>query len=223
MLDNPAWNSLVGRQAHLALGSGRVRRYPADVAPFLATGGDGPGGRDEMADLAAPGEWLYMVAAEPSPPPGWQVERTSAVSQMVGDRPIETTAGAEGSALGPDDVPDMLELTALAFPGFFRPRSIAMGTYLGIREEDGGRLVAMAGLRMAPEGYREISGICTHPAHRGRGHARRLVARLVYEILGLGLRPFLHVDGANAGAHAAYEKLGFAPRRDLTLLRVRRL
>ncbi len=77
------------------------------------------------------------------------------------------------AVLGPDDVPDMLALTAQVFPGYFRQRTIELGTYLGVRRE--GRLIAMAGQRMGLTGYSELNGICTHPDHQGQGHARRLV------------------------------------------------
>lgn len=221
MLDNPVWNALATRHARFALGDGRVKRYPADVAPFLATAGAEPLDRDEAADLATPGEILFMLGAEPLPPAGWEVERRSSLSQMVCERRVVAAAvGEDDSVLGPSDVPDMLELTSLAFPGYFRPRTIEMGTYFGVRRA--GRLVAMAGQRMFLDGYREVSGVCTHPDHRGQGHASRLITLVVDEMLRDGLTPFLHVDGANSGARIAYEKLGFVVRRDLSLLRVRR-
>lgn len=220
-LDNPIWNALATRQAHFALGGGKARRYPADVAPFLATEGEGPVGVDDVAGLATPGETLYLIGVDPSPPPGWEVERRSSLYQMVcGRRERGAATDGEVSVLGPGDVPDMLALTALAFPGYFRPRTIAMGTYLGIRRD--GRLVAMAGQRMFLDDYRELSGICTHPDHRGRGLARRLIARLLDETFGAGLTPFLHVDAGNAAARSAYEAMGFVVRRELAFLRVRR-
>jgi ribosomal protein S18 acetylase RimI-like enzyme len=221
MLDNPIWNALATRHAHFAFGSDCVKRYPADVAPFIAVGGNEAVDHDESADLATPGETLYTVGAE-SPPAGWEVERRSSVLQMVFEGRVGPAADGEGCVvLGPGDVPDMLSLTALVFPGYFRPRTIEMGTYRGVRRD--GRLVAMAGQRMFLGDYREVSGVCTHPDHRGRGHASRLISLVVDEMLRDGLTPFLHVDAENAGAKIAYEKLGFVARRELTLLRVRRL
>ncbi len=106
------------------------------------------------------------------------------------------------------------------FPGYFRQRTIELGTYLGVRRE--GRLIAMAGQRMGLTGYSELSGICTHPDHQGQGHARRLVTRLVNATFREGLVPFLHVYSDNLGAKAAYEKLGFVTRCDLPLACIRR-
>ena len=35
-LDNPVWHALTGPHAHLALGRGKARHYPRDIAPFSA-------------------------------------------------------------------------------------------------------------------------------------------------------------------------------------------
>lgn len=221
LLDNPIWGALRTRQADVAIGAGLARRFPADMAPFIAIGEDGPDAVAAMAPLAGPGETLTMVGVVPASPAGWVVERTAAVSQMIYDGRRADAAGDEGiAALGEADVPEMLGLTALVYPEYFRPRTIAMGAYFGIRHE--GRLIAMAGQRLWPDGHREISAVCTHPDYRGRGHAGRLIARLVAAIRAEGSTPFLHVDAGNAGARAAYEKAGFAWRRDLPLLRIRR-
>ena len=37
-----------------------------------------------------------------------------------------------------------------------------------------GELVAMAGERMKPDGFTELSGVCTAPGHRGLGYAGAL-------------------------------------------------
>jgi hypothetical protein len=36
VLDNPTWHSLAGPHASFAIGDDLVRRYPSDVAPFVA-------------------------------------------------------------------------------------------------------------------------------------------------------------------------------------------
>jgi len=75
--------------------------------------------------------------------------------------------------------------------------------------------VAMAGERMKAPGFTEVSAVCTHPDHRGRGHAGRLMAVVAAKILARGETPFLHVYAHNTGAIALYEKLGFRLRRAL--------
>ncbi|QEH37569.1 Mycothiol acetyltransferase [Aquisphaera giovannonii] len=221
MLDNPIWSSLTTGHARFALADGPARRFAPDVAPFLGIRDPGPESVAAMARLAEPGERITMVGVVPDEAPGWSVEKRAAVAQMVfeGNEPVEEDDPAI-LVLGAGDVPDMLALTGLVYPEYFRPRTHELGTYLGVRRE--GRLIAMAGRRMWPGHFREISAVCTHPDFRGQGLARRLLARLVTEILRDGLSPFLHVDAGNAGARAAYERAGFVVRRDLPLVRLRR-
>jgi predicted GNAT family acetyltransferase len=70
-------------------------------------------------------------------------------------------------------------------------------------------LIAMAGERLCIPGFHEISGVCTHPAHTGKGYARTLIVRLLREHENVGLRSFLHVGKSNTRAVAIYERLGF--------------
>jgi len=107
----------------------------------------------------------------------------------------------------------MLELVARTDPGPFRERTIELGTYLGIRHE--GALVAMAGQRLSPPGWTEISAVCTDAAYRGRGLAARLVRAVAAEIHARGRTPFLHAAASNVNAIRLYEKLGFTTRRPI--------
>ncbi len=108
----------------------------------------------------------------------------------------------------------MVELTNLAFPGFFRIRTCEMGAYYGIRV--GGELVAMAGERLGIPHYREISGVCTHPAHTRNGYASKLITHLMQEHAAAGLRSFLHAKTVDQRAIALYTRLGFSIRREVT-------
>jgi predicted GNAT family acetyltransferase len=76
-----------------------------------------------------------------------------------------------------------------------------------------GKLIAMGGERMKPEGYTEVSGICTHPDHRGKGYAKAITGYLTNAILDRGEVPFLHVFVLNTPAIKLYEKLGYKIRR----------
>jgi predicted GNAT family acetyltransferase len=105
----------------------------------------------------------------------------------------------------------MLDLVSRTKPGPFLPRTIELGTYLGIR--DGGVLVAMAGERLHPPGWTEISAVCTDDGYRGRGLATRLVKAVAAGIRRRGETPFLHAAGTNTNAIRLYESLGFALRR----------
>lgn len=81
----------------------------------------------------------------------------------------------------------------------------------------------MRGERMGFDGYQEISAVCTHPGHTGRGHAHRLVAELNNASLRIGRLPFLHVSHENSRAKALYERLGYLHRADIDLWTVRRI
>src|SRR5579859_1219238 len=154
-LDNPVLSSLTGPHARFAEQCGNVLRYPVDVCPFLAMP-DEPDDADwtDAARLAGPGGWLPMAIPRLRAPAGWQVMLIGEGFQLTGDQ-LEVTADPEAVPLGPADVPEMLGLTARTKPGPFLPRTIELGAYLGIRRD--GKLAAMAGERLHPAGWTEIS------------------------------------------------------------------
>ena len=51
----------------------------------------------------------------------------------------------------------------------------------------------MAGERLRPDGFTEISAVCTHPDFQGKGLGKTLTAIKVNEILNRGETAFLHV------------------------------
>jgi predicted GNAT family acetyltransferase len=104
----------------------------------------------------------------------------------------------------------MVELTALTKPGPFGKRTHELGYYVGIR--DNGKLVAMAGERLKVPGYTEVSAVCTHPDHLGKGYAGALMLEVMRAIRERGETPFLHVRSNNARAIGIYERLGFRKR-----------
>ena len=218
-LDNPFWAALTSTHAAHALNAGELKRFAPDVAPFC-------GVAHAEADIAAvrgmlPGEVLYFVGVVPALPRGWTLLEDAAILQLVYDGGAPDPAGLVDPApqLGEQDRSAMLALTGLVYPEYFRPQTARLGKYFG-RYLDG-KLIAMAGQRMASTGYREISAVCTHPAHTGQGHARRLIRQLTRDILDEGRTPFLHVSAANVKARALYEELGFAASRELRLAKVR--
>ena len=80
----------------------------------------------------------------------------------------------------------------------------------------------MAGERAAFAGFRELSAVCTHPGHRGRGYAATLMGCLARDHAAAGLRSILHVGAANASAIRLYEQLGFEHRRPIFFHQLRR-
>jgi predicted GNAT family acetyltransferase len=79
----------------------------------------------------------------------------------------------------------------------------------------------MAGERMKPGNYTEMTAICVHPAHRGRGFAQALLGAIARQIVARGEIPFLHVFSNNASAIALYQGQRMRIRRRLhvTVLR----
>jgi predicted GNAT family acetyltransferase len=133
--------------------------------------------------------------------------------QMIGT-PVEApTNGVEIVTLGIDDVPAMIELTELTKPGPFYARTHELGTFLGIRVD--GQLVAMAGERMKPAQYTEMTAVCVHPSHRGRGYGQMLLSAVSRQIVSRGEIPFLHVFTSNHSAIALYRRQGMEIRRRL--------
>lgn len=212
-LDNPLWGALTGPQAHLAVRHGCAARFPADVAPFAAfpSAGGGTAWAD-LATLAGPGGIVVVPDAPARPPAGWEMVEAIPGVQMDGSR-LDPAVDPQAVPLGPADVPEMLDLVARTQPGPFLPRTVILGAYLGIRR--GGVLVAMAGERMRPPGWGEISAVCTDPDHRGRGLAGRLVRAVAAVVRERGDVPFLHAAASNTGGIRLYERLGFARRRDI--------
>jgi predicted GNAT family acetyltransferase len=71
----------------------------------------------------------------------------------------------------------------------------------------------MAGERLRPPGWTEISAVCPAPQACGRGHASFLVQTAMRRIVERGERPLLHFAADNAGAIGLYKRLGFVTHR----------
>jgi ribosomal protein S18 acetylase RimI-like enzyme len=209
-LDNPIWNSLTTKHAHLALGGGAVRRYPPECAPFI-------GIADESAKipgrLVATGEHVGIIGV--ISPLIWNVVKKIDLCQYVLSPGAQGKPDGDAVLLTEVDAPAMLELTALVYPHYFRAGTPKMGSYFGFF--DGERLCAMAGTRFAMPGFQEISAICTHPDYRARGLAGRLTRHLIQKIASEGDTAFLHTESDNP-AKAMYEKLGFELRDKLRFI-----
>lgn len=212
-LDNPIWASLASRHAGFALRDGNAARYPADVAPFLGVAGDGIDAAASLDVLVPAGDTVLLVGRAPSVPDGWRLRHLVQLAQMVCPARIDEIEGPAIVELGEAHRADVLELTALVYPHYFRPRTMDLGRYFGLYVE--GRLAAMIGERMATDDWQEISAVCTHPDHTGRGHARRLLAWLSNDTLERGRTPFLHVSQENTRALRLYADNGYAVRREI--------
>jgi ribosomal protein S18 acetylase RimI-like enzyme len=220
-LDNPVWHSLTSQHAPLAVMNGHAGRYPADVAPFVAVDSDDSQAADQLRRLVDIGESVYLVGLAPPLTSGWRVQQQTTVAQMVCRARIDRGTGPQMMPLLQVHRADMLALTALVFPGFFRARTPEMGRYLGIYA--GATLAAMAGERMSMDGYQEISAVCTHPDFLGRGFAAQLVAAISNASIDRGLTSFLHVSHENVRAKSLYERMGFVDRAAVPLWSLQRV
>jgi ribosomal protein S18 acetylase RimI-like enzyme len=216
VLDDPVAQSLRGQHAHLARRIGGAATYLPEVATFAAVPGE-PTGSDwtDLARLLGPGRLADLFSADTTPPADWAPVFSVDGVQMVADSEDPCEGWVQQDApvveLGEADVPDMLGLAQLTRPGPFWRRTVELGGYLGVRED--GVLLAMAGERLRPPGWTEISAVCTAPHARGRGHASVLVQTAMRRITDRGERPFLHVAAGNTGAISLYQRLGFVVRR----------
>ncbi len=216
-LDNPVWNALGAAHAPLRLGDDLACRYLPDVAPFAALASESAQAWQALAQLLQPGEQVAVLGAEPQAlDAGLRTQPIGVLHQMTATVTAAACDDACGiTLLGSADAADMLELAQATKPGPFCKRTHEMGRYIGIRDQ--GRLIAMAGERMRPEGHVEISAVCVDPAWRGKGIAGQLIKRLQAGIQQRGDTPFLHVLASNHTAIALYERLGFTLRRTFFL------
>jgi ribosomal protein S18 acetylase RimI-like enzyme len=222
-LDNPVWWALQGPQRSLGEVSGAAARFVAEVSPFGGFEGQpGPADWQDLARISGPASTVAVIGTDEGqsvPPDGWTVSWTSPGVQMVGgpdgifrgDPPPGGTPADPVVPLGPDDVEDMLTLVEVSRPGPFSSRTVEFGGYVGVRRQ--GRLVAMAGERLRPPGYAEISAVTTHPDHRRQGLAELLIGSVGAGITTRGEVPFLHAAAGNINAIRLYEALGFTVRR----------
>ena len=213
-LDHPIWTALTTTQRALAQGEARARRYPTDITPFAAMPDMSAENFAALGALMSPQDIAVLFTPDAvNPPADFKIALADTGEQMIGT-PIEAPAGGvDIVTLGIDDVPAMLELTALTKPGPFSTRTRELGTFLGIRAD--GQLVAMIGERMKPARYTEITAVCVHPSYRGRGYGQMLLSAISHQIVARGEIPFLHVFSHNESAIALYKRQGMTIRRRL--------
>ena len=171
ILDNLCWHALNSHQANFAIGNGLAKRFRPDVSPLAALAECTDAALEDLAQIVSDGESVFVDHIEiPAQMPAgiWKTVHTFTLMQLVSKGPIaDISINQEVLDLTISDVPDMLQLAELTQPGPFRIHTIELGHYIGIRQH--GTLIAMAGERRHLPGYREISAVCTHPDHRGRG------------------------------------------------------
>ncbi|MDM4762545.1 GNAT family N-acetyltransferase [Galbitalea sp. SE-J8] len=214
-LDNPAWSALTGPDARVAERHGRAARFDPAISVFTALDDvtvDATAAWDDVAALVGPGGVAVFPGSPLPAPPGWRVWLDLPGLQLVGDA-FEPREDPEVVPLGAEHVDAMVDLVERTKPGPFTARTHELGGYRGIIRD--GVLLAMAGERMHPPGFTEISAVCTDPSARGQGLATRVMRAVAAGIADRGETPFLHVATENEAATRLYQSLGFRVRRPI--------
>jgi ribosomal protein S18 acetylase RimI-like enzyme len=212
-LDLVIWNALTGPQAGLAEVAGSARRFPPAVTALGALARPDEQGFASLSRLQKPGETTALFLEEqPALPSGWKMVHTISLAQMVHEGTSAVAPKNGFVNLGPGDAAEMLALAQLTQPGPFGMRTGELGDFIGVRDASG-KLVAMTGVRLHVPGFTEISAVCTHPDHLGKGYAGSLMLEMMSRIRRRGETPMLHVRSNNARAIQLYERLGFKQRR----------
>jgi ribosomal protein S18 acetylase RimI-like enzyme len=209
LLDNPVYHSLLTGDHHLGQGTANVRYFYEEVSPFAGFDQGYASGFADLHHLLPAGRRiLYASRNTISQPKGWTMQHGIQGLQFVFDTARSLSPPPfHPVPLEEQHVPQMMELAALTKPGPFGPQTIAFGHYHGVFAN--GKLVAMTGQRLHLPPYTEVSAVCTHPDHLGKGYAGALVQHQLGLILEQGQVPFLHVRADNERAIALYERLGF--------------
>lgn len=215
VLKNIFWHALNGAHRHWSDGSDTARRYTQGFSPIIAFADPAAPDFAALAPWTTPGDTFYCDGWTGAAPPGWRIDAETTMFRMLWDGAAPAADPAPDAVpLAPRHARQALELATLCKPGPFGIRTIELGDYFGYF--DGERLMAMAGERLCAPGYREISGVCTHPDYQGRGLARKLIGKLLYRHQQRGERSFLHVMRANP-AHQLYLDMGFADYLESTV------
>jgi GNAT superfamily N-acetyltransferase len=225
-LDNMIWHALQTGNREMAILDEQVGYYRPDIAPFAAMAEPTADNFTRLHQFL-PAEKTIALTYPASLQPDtryWKIIREMDCCQMIYEKPVSHFTGKGSEKIQPltdEHIPQMLELTAMTRPGPFFQNTILFGNYFGIFEN--GQLAAMCGQRMNPVPFLEVSAVCTHPDHRGKGYAKALMLRVMELILAQSFTPFLHVLSENATAIGLYESIGFRTRTRLNINMVKKI
>jgi len=215
LLDNPIYHALNSAHQQFAEGDEKVKYYRSDIAPFAGLKENSLANLATLFDCSEPqSTFVVFTPVAYEIPEGWKLLTQINMFQMVYEY-ADALADelVDWQDLNEQHIEEMIALVKLTEPGPFRANTIVLGNYTGIFKA--GKLVSMAGHRFHPAPYIEISAVCTHPNHVGKGYAYQLLREQIKRIVGKGQIPFLHVRNDNVGAIKLYQKLGFVIRKDM--------
>ena len=221
LLQNPVYHALLSGDRHLSLGNERVKFFDEQVSPFAGFDETYIKGFSGLHELLPPGrKILYAKPSVITPPAGWQLQHEIKGLQFIYEGKDIEAEFFNIVPLQEIHVPQMIDLAFLTKPGPFGSRTIDFGSYYGIFDQE--KLVAMTGQRLHANNYTEVSAVCTHPDHLGKGYAHSLLQHQLQIILHQGQQPFLHVREDNERAIAIYQQLGFAISRPMNFYFLKR-
>jgi ribosomal protein S18 acetylase RimI-like enzyme len=215
LLYNPVYSALTTGDQHLGFGTDKVKSFHEDVSPFASFETGYENGFDELYALYPRSRIiLYATPEHIDTPKGWKLIDKIEGVQMIHSKKVEpVSVNVELVPLGVQHVEQMIRLARLTKPGPFGTRTIEFGHYYGVILND--KIVAMTGQRMHIDHFTEISAVCTHPDHLGKGYAFALVQHQLKLIHDQGKQPILHVRADNTRAINIYERLGFTISRGM--------
>lgn len=195
-----------------------VLAYFGLTRPALFTVGDAGGVRPLLRDCAAelPEQATghiprgHLGAVRTAYEPMGELAMMSRMGLMRDDFVDDVAADDTVVRLSHTDTGAIMALYAHWPDNFFEPFQLESGLYFGVRADDGS-LASIAGIHNVSERFdiAAIGNLVTHPAHRGRGLARRCTARLLRETFRRVRLVTLDVQHGNEPAIRTYRHFGF--------------
>jgi ribosomal protein S18 acetylase RimI-like enzyme len=218
ILDNMIWNAITTGNNDIAIINGDVGCYLPDIAPFAGMKDFNDVNLKKLYEFIPANRSVAISSLKKMnhDKSRWKLLQPMDITQMVYEHSVNTFSTRNSPLIVPlseEHIPQMMELTALTKPGPFLQQTIRFKNYFGIFLE--GRLAAMAGQRMHPRPYMEVSAVCTHPDFRGLGYAKTLMLHVMKIILDNSFTPFLHVLSNNINAVELYKTIGFRTRKQI--------
>jgi ribosomal protein S18 acetylase RimI-like enzyme len=158
---------------------------------------------------------MLKMALLPADAASWRgVRRSPKQSRRAADEMASShTARLAMTRLNVSHRPQLEALYALGGGDAFRQRSLELGVFYGMFDNE--HLVSVAGTHIVSDAERvaALGNVMTHPDYRGRGLATTATCAVCEELLDRGIELIgLSVSRSNEAALRVYEKIGFKRR-----------